>query len=289
MNTTATDLFDSPSSSKSDNPPGDDAVTAPAVEKRITAYQLRVALRDRYEPPEWHVEEEVTLGGRRLDVVALNLWGARRYRIVGFELKVDRGDWLREITDFRKSEEWCAVADQFYVVTPSKLIRADELPEGWGHLELCGSRMMTRRHAAQKTGATLPREVAARFIGRLAEIIRQATYHDKEILRREIRAEVEKTLTDELRRTADVERRDAEEVRKQYRELLQALGLEPHEWHAQRHAMKAAGVFALTRGRTEHLRNQLEMNARALETHLSNIRDAAVALRAIEETVASNG
>jgi hypothetical protein len=200
MNTTATDLFDSPSSSKSENPPGDDAVTAPAVEKRITAYQLRVALRDRYEPPEWHVEEEVTLGRRRLDVVALNLWGARRYRIVGFELKVDRGDWLREITDFRKSEEWCAVVDQFYVVTPSKLIRADELPEGWGHLELCGSRMMTRRHAAGEDGVDDPARggCAIHRPARGDHPQRRLSRQGDATASERSSAEVEKSLTDEL-------------------------------------------------------------------------------------------
>src|SRR5690348_16883421 len=109
MNATENNLFDSPAPSKSDLPTGADAVTAPTIEKRLTSSDLAKAIRERYEAPEWHIEGEVTLNDRRLDLVALNLWGARDYRIVGFELKVDRGDWVREIADFRKSEEWCAV------------------------------------------------------------------------------------------------------------------------------------------------------------------------------------
>lgn len=261
-------------------------MTSVASEKRLTAVDLRHAIDARYEPPEWHLEREVTLAGRRLDIVALNLWGARDYRIVGFELKVDRGDWLRELADFRKTDEWCAVVDQFYVVTPPKLIKAEELPEGWGHLELCGSKMMTRRHAAMKTGTTLPREVAARFIGRLADALRRRVREEDIAIRNEIADEIEKRLRDQLQRSTENERQANEKTKKDYRTLLDALGLQPHDWGVQERALKAAAVFAATRGgRTDSLARQLEENARALEAHLHKLRDAAVALRTIEATI----
>jgi hypothetical protein len=47
--------------------------------------------------------------------------------------------------------------------------------------------------------------------------------------------------------------------------------------------MKAAGVFAHARPHGAPAQPTRDERA-ALETHLSNIRDAAVALRAIEET-----
>lgn len=139
--------------------------------EKLTAIDLEHAIAQRYERPEWLLEKEVTLARRRLDLVALNMWGARDYAIVGFELKVSRGDWMRELAAFQKSEEWMAVVDAFYVVTPPKLVKLEELPAGWGLLELCGNRLMTRAHAARRDSTehaaprarcTFPHEIGAR-------------------------------------------------------------------------------------------------------------------------------
>lgn len=174
------------------------AATAP-----ITSADLAAELRSRYCRPEWHVEEEVTLAGRRLDVVAFNLWGARSYRTVGFELKVSRGDWMRELANFQKAGEWIAVVDEFFVVAPGGIVRPDELPVGWGLLELRGSRMFTKAHPQVQRGTTLPREVVARFFTRILGAL-DAARHESEAkdravtwqVRDEIRAEVMKEMAD---------------------------------------------------------------------------------------------
>lgn len=165
----------------------------------IRAADLLQAVRARYAPPEWHCEDEVTLAGRRLDVVALNMWGARKYTVVGFEIKASRGDWMRELTAFQKAEQWVAVCDSFYVVTPPKIIRSDELPEGWGHLELCGSRMYTRRTAhIRPPSATFPREVAARFISRLVQGRDSFKRQAEHTIRREIEDSVRKSAREKV-------------------------------------------------------------------------------------------
>ena len=166
----------------------------------VTAADLSVEIRNRYQPPEWHLEAEVTLQGRRLDMVAFNLWGARSYRVVGFEIKVSRGDWLREIADFQKSQEWLNVVDQFFVVAPGGLVRVDELPAGWGLLELRGSRMYVKAPATARPGTTLPREIAARFFTRLHRTVdelrrqisgqqRAVTIEESNRIRAEVQAE----------------------------------------------------------------------------------------------------
>lgn len=254
-------------------------MTAAVAEVKITARELANAIRLRYEPPEWHVEDEVTLAGRRLDLVALNMWTTRNHRIVGFEIKVSRGDWVRELDAFQKSEDWCAVVDAFYVVTPPKLIRDGELPDGWGLLELSGSRMMTRKHAAVREGVSvIPREIAARFLSRMAAkdsaIEREARWHANDKLREEADARARETLG----RQYEGDRKELAELRAQYDEIVKALGVERHDWEKHKHAMKAAGVFAsATRGAVA-IKQRLDTNAQQLEQFARQMRDASAAI-----------
>lgn len=239
----------------------------------IRAADLLQAVRTRYAPPEWHCEDEVTLAGRRLDVVALNMWSARRHTVVGFEIKVSRGDWMRELTSFQKAEQWIAVCDSFYVVTPPKIIRSDELPEGWGHLELCGSRMYTRRVAhIRPPSTTFPREVAARFITRLVQ--------GRDSFRREteytIRREIEDRERKAAREKVEQERTtaEAELVRKaeQYDKLITALDLR-YEWKPEDRIIRAVRLVAGLR-LDLHVAGRITALAERVDADLKALREA---------------
>lgn len=53
----------------------------------------------------------------------------------GFEVKVSRSDWLRELrTGGLKSEAWRSVCHYWWVVAPPGVVREGELPDGWGLL-----------------------------------------------------------------------------------------------------------------------------------------------------------
>lgn len=259
---------------------------------RLTSNDLLDAVRSRYAPPEWHCEAEVTLGGRRLDVLALNMWGARRYCVVGFEIKVSRGDWMRELAAFHKAEEWVRVCDAFYVVTPPKLVRSDELPDGWGHLELCGSRMFTRRIAARQNPVptTLPREVAARFITRLVQ--------EREQFRRQTENDLQMEITERARNRAREEitreqtNADAALLRKAelYDKLVTALGLGT-DWRPEDRALRAAKLLAkfnvdrLLLDRIAHLLESVQENLTTLHETVKVLDDCDLpraALPAVE-------
>jgi hypothetical protein len=267
---------------------GDTAGGAPGEAtpaRKLTAHDLVQAVRARYEPPEWHVEGEVTLAGRRLDLVALNLWGARQYRIVGFEVKVSRGDWLRELADYRKSEEWMAVVDTFYVVTAPKVIQSDELPEGWGHLELVGtrggSRMMTRRHAtARAPGATLPREVAARFLGRMAETLRQQDRGVESRARMQLWADIERQSKERHEKDRAQDRAEVKRLTEEQDALYAALGIERSAWRKHERALRAAAAFAEANQEQSAILRQLENVTRAQETRAAELRRTLDALKA---------
>lgn len=137
----------------------------------ITAKDVRAMLAVRYAPPEWRIEHELTLNVRRLDTVALRMWGGsgRGYEVLGFEIKVSRADWLRELTSIEKAAEWAHVVDRFFVVAPKGVVQEGELPRDWGLLEVTGTGTGLRlkaQPAPRPVGATLPRELTARLLTR---------------------------------------------------------------------------------------------------------------------------
>ncbi len=203
----------------------------------VTAAEIRTALEVRYPGPEWHVEHELTLEGRRLDVVAFNRWGARAYRTVGFEIKVSQADYRRELEDFRKSEIWTHVVDQFFIVAPGKLIDPDTLPKGWGLLELRGERMFTKAQAAIGSSKTLPRELAARMIDRLykqMENVRREASTTQYLAREQMRQELRQQLAAEAERNGDALAAKAA----RFDALLQEFGL-AHAWEPEQKLVAA--------------------------------------------------
>jgi hypothetical protein len=250
---------------------------------KITAEDLKAAIAQRYEWPEWHVQSEVTLALRRLDVVAFNLWGARGYRIVGFEIKVSRGDWLRELAAFQKSEEWMQVVDAFYVVTPPKLVKEDELPADWGHLEFTGAKMMTRRVATSRKGATtIPREVAARFFTQLGNAARTARQNAEWQLADREQERVKKVVTERLERDYKERFAGSERSLEDYHQLLKALGVESHGWRPFEAAMKAAAAFVSAKGDLNGIRQRLDQTIGALNQRVLQMRQLSEDLGKLE-------
>lgn len=71
-----------------------------------------------------------------VDAVTVSLWPSRGYEIEGYEVKVSRGDWLRELGKPHKAEAACKVVDRFSIVAPRGVVAEGELPETWGLIEV---------------------------------------------------------------------------------------------------------------------------------------------------------
>ena len=101
--------------------------------------ELLKLLSDQYPPfdsafiPEfrggtgWAVEQ-------RVDAIAMHLWPSMGLELVGFELKVSRADWLREMKNPRKSDFMKKFCDKWYlVISDLSIVKyPDELPPDWG-------------------------------------------------------------------------------------------------------------------------------------------------------------
>lgn len=83
---------------------------------------------------------------RRCDAVALGMWSRTNYNIHGFEIKISRGDWLRELKQPNKSDPFIGKCDYWWLVTGNIAIaKPEEIPEYWGWLNATGSGLRIMR------------------------------------------------------------------------------------------------------------------------------------------------
>ena len=93
----------------------------------ISAASVKASLRDRYAAPEWAILFEVadrtgTGASRRVDAVAMNFYPSRGLEVHGFEIKVSRSDWRRELVDPAKAEANFGACDRRWLVAPPGVV-----------------------------------------------------------------------------------------------------------------------------------------------------------------------
>jgi hypothetical protein len=99
---------------------------------------VEALIAQAYPSPEWAVFFEVSNATgfhakRRADAVALGIWPSRGNALIGFEVKTDRRDWLREKKNPEKADAIASHCDAWYMVTTDlKIAPPDELPDPWG-------------------------------------------------------------------------------------------------------------------------------------------------------------
>ncbi len=133
--------------------------TLPEPRPKRTSHDLDALLRIKYGAPEWLFLSQVGIGtGRRADGLALNLWGSRGMEMHGFEVKISRGDWLRELKSPQKADEIARYVDHWWlVVSDASVVREEELPTGWGLLMPKGGGLGTIVPAAKMDARPLDR------------------------------------------------------------------------------------------------------------------------------------
>lgn len=98
------------------------------------------------------------------------------HEILGFEVKVTRADWLAELRNPRKAEYWRQHCNRWYLVTSSKDIVRDDLPEGWGHLTIGNAGLRIANRAPALAADPMP----ARVLASWARSIAQTRTHELE-------------------------------------------------------------------------------------------------------------
>lgn len=169
----------------------------------INTERMRCLLRKRFAPPEWALMEEVapsTGGGTGYaDAVAMNLWKSRGHVVYGFEIKISRGDWQRELKKPAKAESIFSYCDGWYVVTPAGIVKDGELPATWGHLELHGSKLIEKVKAPKLSAKELDRPFFASLMRRGFENLDQIAELKQRQAIYEARAEIDARVENEIR------------------------------------------------------------------------------------------
>ena len=144
--------------------------------RESVAEDLIARLHVRYPRERYALLEQVRDGpgysaSRTGDLVAVGLWPSRGCEVGGFEVKVSRADWLRELKAPQKAESLYAFCDRWWLVVPSArdTLRDGELPPTWGCIEAHGKE---RLHTVVAAPALAPQPMD-RWL--LAALLKRAT------------------------------------------------------------------------------------------------------------------
>lgn len=144
----------------------------------IAAGGLLALIRARYQGPEWAVLDELHdgTGGsstRRFDALAFNCWPSRGFIRLGFEIKVTRGDFARELGDHAKRAALEKHCHEVYFVVAPNICAPRDVPEPWGLLEVRGERLHCTRKAQHRKVGVADEALAVCAIRRLSEAAEQ--------------------------------------------------------------------------------------------------------------------
>jgi hypothetical protein len=107
---------------------------------------------------------------RACDALAVGLYHSRGQLLIGFEKKMSRSDWLRELKEPDKAEAIAQFCDHWNVVVPdAELVRLDELPVTWGLLHVKGNALHTLKQAPALTPRPIDRGMMAAIVERSIE------------------------------------------------------------------------------------------------------------------------
>lgn len=123
---------------------------------------------DRWVRAE-HVRRKLGFETTRIcDYMAADKWPGIPYgsRIAfhGHEVKVSRSDWLRELKEPEKAEEFKRHMHYWWLVVPDvRIVKADELPAGWALMVIRGERLVAKKRAPRLEPEPLPLDLSISF------------------------------------------------------------------------------------------------------------------------------
>lgn len=138
----------------------------------LTEGAIYERLRARFSPPEWAIFQHVANGTgsnarRWADAVAMGIWPSRGMPIHGFEIKVSRGDWLRELKNPEKAEAVHRYCDYWWIVVADKNhVQPGELPQGWGLMHAYGKGLKVAVEPERTEAVELSRTFLAAILRR---------------------------------------------------------------------------------------------------------------------------
>lgn len=194
--------------------------------RRLKSSDICAALRDRFKQPEWSLFFEVgnATGGhcrRHADALAMNMYPSRGLSILGFEIKVSRGDLKRELANPDKAEEIARYCDEWYLVVPTGLIKDDDdIPVPWGVMDLSDAGLRVTKKAERLNARPVTKEFMAAVLRSAGKVDEATLREERNRAYQECRVGYEKQLESEIERRT----KRFEEIRAQLTEFEKATG-----------------------------------------------------------------
>jgi hypothetical protein len=234
---------------------------------------VKAALRARFIAPEWAIFFEVGDGTgssqrRWADAVAMNMWPSRGLEIHGFEIKVSRSDWLREIKDPAKSAKVQQYCDRWWIITPKGIIKPGELPPTWGNYEVSDSGVIRQVVAAPQL------ESVAINRSFMAAMLRRAGGVDEEQVASMVRTAVEKARAgdkEQVAREIEARSRHDADLREKVKRFEEISELSISKWGEAEETAKAV-QFVLEVGAAKTYGGLTRLASEA-ETFAKKVRD----------------
>jgi hypothetical protein len=208
---------------------------------------------------------------RTIDAVSLGLWPSRGMLLDGYEIKVSRSDWLRELKNPAKAEEFASRVDRLWLVISDKAIIKDgELPDNWGLLVRHGRQLReTVKARFLHEGRELPPGFNRSF---LVPLLRAANAVPPDI-RKELEAEAKRRWKSELDRAQE----DLKALGEQVVAFEKAAGIRLVEWrhHGAEEAAKRGVSFAAAMAGEKGVEN-LQRTARHIADQAARLHEQAL-------------
>ena len=117
-----------------------------------TEAKIATLLAERYAGHEWAFFRGVPNGtgmarSRICDGMAMGLWPSKGLYLHGFEIKVSRSDWLREIQEPAKAEAFAQFCHYWWIVAPPGIVELPEMAGDWGLLVPAGNGLRVKKAA----------------------------------------------------------------------------------------------------------------------------------------------
>jgi hypothetical protein len=138
-------------------------------------YAIRYGNGERYAYAE-HVRSHAGFDARRTaDAIAMDLWPSKGLGLFGHEVKVSRSDWLRELKDPTKADEFKRYMDRWWLVAPEGVASRAEMPAGWGLMVLVAGTPYLRvvKPAPKLRPPAMPKTMMAAFLRAVAKTTRR--------------------------------------------------------------------------------------------------------------------
>lgn len=197
--------------------------------EKWTANAVWKLLQKRYPAPAFALLPQVRNGTgfrrkrtRTADAIAASLFPSRGLHLTGFEVKVSRSDWLKELADPAKADSIAQYCRYWYVVAPTGVIDLGEVPETWGYLECKTLATMREAKPAPKMDET---PVDMLFVGAVLRKVHEVTVPFEEV-----RDKINDAVSTAQERERDNLTHKIERLEKMVRDFTEASGVTLNEW-----------------------------------------------------------